>query len=126
MKNLFTEKKPGKRRRSPRLEKKLSVGAFAQIGFRIEIGFRKDVTSDIAEQTFDQFIELCELNSFSTVGICTNEKISAIVDNNAKGKGPSEDQKTVMKQWAMLLPQVVSVTVTPNFDLNYAYEQWAY
>ena len=75
------------KRRSKRLQKKLHLGKFQELGFNLKIHFKPEVTEEQKDTFFDKFIEECiEANNLILGGsyeesfIC-KEKGSCVLDD---------------------------------------------
>lgn len=59
------------KRRSKRLQKKLHLGQFKEMGFNLRIFFKPETTEEEKEIFFDKFIEECiEANNLQLGGSC--------------------------------------------------------
>ena len=95
---VFKKRKyPGKKNRSRRLEKKLSVGAFEEKMLHIKISFAEDVTEDMKYSLADQLIEdVLEPNLMLGAG-CLYEEFFVIRDGH--GSVDKEDFELI-KEWS--------------------------
>jgi uncharacterized protein len=100
--------------RSRRLQKKLHVGEFQELGFEISFQFQKDLANDLINQFWDDFIiEAIEQNGLAfgggTQGFASLWKRGSV----------TEVHRDLVRKWLSLRPELLSFELGELVDAYY-------
>ena len=102
--------KPDAKNRSRRLQKKLRVGEFAQLGFRIKILLEPGLPDGEKEKALDDFLEMLESNRlcFGGGGNFLEDRIRGFVACDERGS-VTEEHRSFIIGWCRKRPEIASV-----------------
>lgn len=102
------------KRRSKRLQKKLHLNEFQELGFDVDIKFKEEITPEQKDIFFERFLEECvEANKFMLGGTCESFFICKV-----KGSCTEED-RILLDNYITKSPEVSEVDVYTLIDAWY-------
>ncbi|MFJ7313768.1 YggL family protein [Pseudomonas sp. NPDC098747] len=101
--------------RSQRLRKKLCVDEFQELGFELNLDFKKDLSDEAIDAFLNAFLkEAMEANGLGYVGgddfglVCLQKRGSV-----------NEEQRAAVEAWLKTRSELTEVTVSPLLDVWY-------
>lgn len=106
---------PGNKNRSRRLQKKLHIGEFKELGFEFEGSFRAPLSPEEEDSLVDLFLsEVIEPNFLAFAGWVNGGYVACY------GRGSvTEEQRLLIHSWLTNRPEYLTVQVGPLCDAWY-------
>lgn len=106
--------------KNKRLRKKLFLGEYAELGFKVDLIF--DAMSEQGRDEFlDQFIDEIENRQLTLCSVCEIDTFSGIIAAEKPYGSATDDDREFFQDWLANYPRVSTVVIHPLDDVNYGF-----